>query len=450
MKKQTNPALWVLPLFFAILFSCNDPSTIGSDLLSGDELGVEFTDTSTLFAYTVAEDSLLIWDSNPSGTIYQNFTFGNCQDPIFGKTEASIFAQIVPSTTVPEFEGVTLDSVVLMLTYNDDLCYGNLDEMFSVEVYELDEQLDPDRDYYTIDSFAVKPMPVGAATFVPNVSDSMEVFVPGNPDSTDTEKLPAHLRIRLDNSFGEALMQFDSATYAEDTLFSKVFHGIWLKPTSQNAGLLNFKMRDGTTSLRLYYHSSTDTTSYSFRVYNDDPVVMHQRYYRGGAPVQAHIATLGEMRNDSFLFMQGLTGLNIELELPYIQSLNNVIINKAELQLPILSLPGEDEDFASVQQIYAYEVVSDTSIALLYDIALPLSRLPGSDFGDYFGGKPDETNGRYSLNLTAAVQRMLTGESTNRLRLIPYIRAERAHRVVLAGPAKYEAPAKLKITYTKY
>lgn len=451
MKKLTNPALWVLYLSLVALVSCNDSSTIGADLLSDDELGVEFTDTITLSAYTVAEDSLLIWDSNTNGTIYQNFIFGDCQDPIFGRTVASIFAQIVPNTVVPDFEGATLDSVVLMLTYNEDLCYGNLDELFALEVYELDEQLDPDEDYYTVDSFAVKPAPVGIASFTPNVADSMEVLVPqGNPDTVITEKLPAHLRIRLENSFGQSLMQYDSATYANDTVFSAAFHGIWLKPTSQNAGLLNFAMRNSTSNLRVYYHTSSDTASYSFRIYNDDPVVMHHRNYYGGSTVEAHIAQAGEMRNDSFLFLQGLRGLNIELELPYIQSLNGVVINKAELLLPILSLPGEDEDFASVQQLYAVEVASDTSAFVLDDIGLPLARIPGSDFGDYFGGKPDETNGRYAINLTAILQRMTSGDAKNRIRLTPYIRAERANRVVLSGPAKYEAPAKLKVTYTKY
>lgn len=448
MKKLTYSAFWMLALGCIALFSCNDPSEIGSDLLSGDQLDTEFTDTLTLKAHTVANDSFVVWGPGVNGTVFQNFAFGDFQDPVFGRSVASIFAQVVSDGSAPKFKaGVSvLDSIVLTLAYNTSLDYGKLDESFTMEVYQMDEPLDVDEQYINSDSFSVKPTPLGAKTFVPNLTDSLTVLEPSG-DTLKSVKVAPQLRIRLDDQLGNTILGMDSLDVITDSSFLAAFNGIWLKPASQNAGLLSFIMRSANTNLKLYYSDTTAKKSYTFKVFSDNPVVLHQRNYYGGSAVENHLSQPGSTETDSVLFLQGLNGTNIEFEIPYIESLQGIIINKAELILPILN--DDTGDYAPVSQIYAVEIATDTSVVVLDDIYYPSTGYPSSDFGDFFGGKVTSNN-TYSLNLASQLQRMIAGTSSHRIRLTVYVRSERAARVVLGGPGHPDSPAVLKIRYTKY
>ncbi len=444
MKKITNSAFLVLILTLVALFSCNDPSTIGADLLSGDQLDTEFTDTLTLKARTVVNDSMTVWGPGVNGVVFQNFAFGDFQDPIFGRTVSSIYAQIITNTSAPPFKPESvLDSVVLMVAYNKDLSYGKLDEPFTMEVYEMSQSIEVAKKYLSSDSFSVKPTPLAVHTFTPNLTDSLTVMET-NADTVREVKLPPHLRIKLDTAFAGKILRLDSLTLATDSLFLDYFKGIWLKPASQNAGLLSFIMRSGNTNIRFYYNDGGKKKSYDFKAFSGNPVVLHQRNYYGGSIVGNQIGQGSEM-----LFMQGLNGVNIEFEIPYADELKGLIINKAELILPILTLPEDKTEYVPVRQIFAVEVTSDTSVTILDDIYLASISHPSSDFGNYFGGKVTSDN-TYKMNLASQLQRMISGSSKKKLLFSVHLRSERAARVVVGGPNHPDTPAKLKIWYTKY
>ncbi len=452
MKKLTKPALWVLPILFAALFACNDPTVIGSDLLSGDQLDIEFTDTITLKAQTIPNDSMVVWRTGTNAVLLQNFVFGDFQDPVFGRTVASIYAQYVTSTNLPDFEpGQVLDSVVLMLPYNASLSYGKLTEPFTIEVYEMAEGMDGDEVYLSSDSFAVSAVPLAIHTFIPNLKDSLTVMEP-TADTLREVKQPPHLRIKLDPARFTQFFSLDSATIANDSSFLEYFKGLWLKPANSSAGLLNFNLRNSSSlsNLRFYYRDGTDTLVYDFRSYSGNPIVLHQRNYYGGSTAEPYISQNGEERPDDLIFLQGLNGLNFELEIPYAESLDGIIINKAELILPIVSLPNDNMENGPVTQLYASEVVSDTSLAVIDDIYLPLFNLATDDFGNYFGGKAVEGEDYYKVALSAHLQKMIAGETTKKLRFTAHLRNERAARVVLAGPSNTTSPPKIRLSFTRY
>ncbi len=450
MNKLINSAFLLLTISLIALFSCNDPSSLGSDLLSGDQLDTEFTDTLTLRARTVPNDSLTVWGPGVNGVVFQNFAFGDFQDPVFGRTVSSIYAQVVTNASPPKFKKGTsvLDSVVLTLAYNADLSYGKIDEPFTIEVYEMSESLDAKKKYLASDSFSVKPTPIAVHTFVPNTKDSLTVMEI-NADTARSVRVPPQLRIRLDTAFAGPIFRLDSMTLANDTSFLQFFKGIWLKPASQNAGLLSFIMRGANTNLRFYYSDGNAKKSYDFRIFSGNPVVLHQRNYYGGSVVEDYISQPGENRNDSLLFMQGLNGVNIEFEIPYAESLKGLIINKAELILPIVVLPEDNSIYKPVRQVYATVKLTDTSSVILDDIFYATRSYPSSDFGDYFGGKVTSSND-YRLSISAHFQRMVSGDSGNTMRFTAHFRTERAARVVLGGPTHSAMPAKLLIRYTKY
>jgi hypothetical protein len=450
MKKLTKPALWVLLFSFSAFFACNDPTVIGSDLLSGDQLDIEFTDTLTLKARTISNDSLVVWRTGTNAVLFQNFVFGDFQDPVFGRTVASVYAQYVTNSNLPKFDpSQILDSVVLMLPYNASLSYGKLDQPFTLEVYEMTQGMDADEVYTNADSFAVSAVPLAMHSFVPNLTDSITVLEPTS-DTLRQVKLPPHLRIKLDPARFAPFFSLDSATIANDSSFLEYFKGLWLKPGSQNAGLLSFKMRDPLSNLRFYYRDGTDTLSYDFRIFSGNPVVLHQRNYYGASTVAPYISQTGEERPDDLIFMQGLNGLNFELEIPYAEEMNGIIINKAELILPIISLDNDNDENDPVLQLYATEVASDTSFVLVDDIYLPLLNLATDDFGNYFGGKAVANEDFYRVSLSAHMQKVIEGRATKKIRFTAHLRTERAARVVLGGPSNTTSPAKLRLTYTRY
>src|SRR5690606_33977804 len=102
-----------------LLFSfCKEPVLKDDSLLPDEKLGLVFTDTLTLIAHTVREDSLRT-DEMPDNLL------GKMDDPIFGKSYASVYFQLrLLTNNVDLGSGVQLDSAVLMLRYSGK--YGDL------------------------------------------------------------------------------------------------------------------------------------------------------------------------------------------------------------------------------------------------------------------------------------------------------------------------------------
>ena len=85
MKKILTCTLVLLTCI--LLTSCKDEHTnIGEDIL-GNLVDTEFTDTITLQAYSILEDT--INTTNTSANI-----LGHINDPVFGKSNAGIFTQL--------------------------------------------------------------------------------------------------------------------------------------------------------------------------------------------------------------------------------------------------------------------------------------------------------------------------------------------------------------------
>ncbi len=141
-----NFTLLFLLGFIIIFSSCEEePDMIGISVQSQDErLGVEFSDTTTIVAYSVFDDSLRT--DNYSANL-----LGNFNDPTFGTTSAGIFTQIRLSTLSPSFETTaTLDSLVLYLPYSGSYQTdpATMDDL-QIKLYELDDKMFIDSIYYS-------------------------------------------------------------------------------------------------------------------------------------------------------------------------------------------------------------------------------------------------------------------------------------------------------------
>jgi len=161
-----------LALYLAmVLPSCTEKNVVGVDVLPNQSgLNTTFTDTVTIISNTVKEDSLR------TDTLFSKHLLGNYNDPVFGKSQASIYTQVLlPTNNVNFGDSLKLDSIVLTLAYNG--FYGDTSIPQTVEVYELNEDLSVGNEYYSDQDFIIKPTLLGSKTFVPNLTDSVACVV---------------------------------------------------------------------------------------------------------------------------------------------------------------------------------------------------------------------------------------------------------------------------------
>lgn len=450
MKHLQSVALFALAFFLLTLFSCNDPTTIGSDLLAGDQLDVNFTDTLTIRAWSTRQDSIKTYDPNPLSSGYAFFPCGDFLDPIFGRSIARINARLSLNTSPPDFRDVTVDSIVLILPYESKQAYGKFNEVFKLEVRELDEKLPDSTSFFSNREMKLKDAAIGYKEFTAVVSDSVTVMEP-KADTVILQKYAAHLRIPLHESFVQAFLAADSAKFASNSAFRDFFKGFQVRPPESspgNSGLLNFNLRSSLAGFQVYYHKDSTYAQYKFPIFSTDIISAEFRHDYTGAFVQNYLDG-SSARNDSLLFMQGMSGLNFDLEIPYIASLGKVVVNRAEIVLPIIRLAEDDPAYDPVDQIIVAEVVNDTVQRTIDDVIYSINRA-GDNFSYLFGGIV-QSDGTYRINISAHFQDLLTRpETSKKMRFIVYLKQEKASRVVLGGPTHSTQPAKLRLSFTKF
>ena len=110
---------WVkslFPLLSVMLFaSCSEPSLIGLDLQPESELAGWRVDTLEVKAFTVREDSLIVWGPTKNLIELPTLFLGSMDDAYVGKSFAGFVSQLrIGNTITPStFAGVTLMHLVM-------------------------------------------------------------------------------------------------------------------------------------------------------------------------------------------------------------------------------------------------------------------------------------------------------------------------------------------------
>lgn len=442
--------IFFISLFAAALFmsSCNEPTLIGSDLVE-DELGVvQIVDTFSITMENVKGDSLIGY--SPIFANYDNYLFGDFEDPIFGSSKAELYFRIVGPGFYPDFdEAERLDSAVLVIPLDSLNTYGDLSIPFEYEIYELAEKPSNDVNYYTDTTLMVEPMPLLSGSFVPNLSDTLVLTEPNTDNEESEVKVVRELRIPLPLSFAERLFLTDSLSYESDSIFSETFKGFYLKPLNKTNAMASFDMINSRAGISLYFHE-TDSTFRRFPFSMDRLIVPTYQHDIAGSVVEGILSDQGAA--DSLFVLQAMEGHNIKMELPDLSSLGDIIINRAEIEFTLASLPGDNVDFyRPIDQLilnYPPDPSEDTRV-LINDI-----NFVGTDnqfFEELFGGQVFSSGNvqKYRVAISAHLQDVRSGAIENTLYLEPFQRAQKASRVVVKGPSAQSNPPKLKIFYTE-
>lgn len=430
--------LLILPgvIFFS---SCNkEDNKVGIDIQPpNDRLGIQKTDTVSMYAYSKRVDSVRT-DETASSML------GSLMDPIFGATTASIYTQFRLSQTATTFgENPVLDSLVLTIDYTN--LYGDTNAILTLEVYEMAEKIHIDSVYYSDHSVECYPTLIASKTFNPNLKDSIVI----GPDT-----LEPHLRVNLSQANPEFAQKLLSAT--EENLntqddFQDFFYGLYLKIQEVNngGGIIYVNLLSTLSEMVLFYHNDEeDSLAFPFIINSNAAYFGQFRHnYSLAQPIFKEQVIDGDTTNGrNTCYIQAMAGVKTFIRFPHIRNLYDdglIAINEARL---FLKLQEEAPLYRPAQLLVMVKSDGEGGYSILDD------QLEGVG---YFGGIYDPDTRGYWFRITSSIQEILqTTDPDYGFELFISGGSILAERSILTGyapdpPVPADDRMKLVITYTK-
>ena len=407
--------------------------------LIDDLMGTDFTDTITLQAYSILEDT--INTTNMSANI-----LGHISDPVFGESDAGIYTQLALAGAAVNFgHNPIIDSVVLTLQISG--YYGDTNSAVGIRVYQLSEDLSSEERYYQTSTVNYDPT-------VLNYSLSGYTLQPNTSVVVDTGVYNAHMRIRLKQSFGQDLLNHQSELNND---FQSYLKGLYISAVS-HTGSCGYMMTTNLTSslsgVVLYYHNdSVQGMRYTLPC-NDKCVrfthINHQYSASTSNDFVQEVLQNQHNLGSQVLYMQGGGGVKTRIVFPYLEKAfdhidKRVVIHRAEL---VLTNVDPNEEFLTQPTNLSIQGVGKSDSALRF--------LPDDDYytsTSYFGGIYDSKTHEYRFRITRYVQQLILEQNdwSNSMYLLVRGSAVRPHRLVFDGtdPAS-PTRLRLEIAYSTY
>jgi len=420
VKNKHLPLLSGLILLgiFVSLFSCrkiNEATTLGTGLIPAVD---NINTFDTTLEVEVFNDSLtVVTDSTLSLSYFTHYLGQISNDPFFGRTSTQLSLELKPSAFPHVFvnkpDSLHIDSVVLILDYVGT--YGDTTVAQTINVYELASSARLDTTYRFREPFLPTSGLLGSRTFLPSVlNDSIKV----KDDTTANQ-----LRIRLNNSFGDRLLQYDTTAsvvtgaYRSDSAFKSFFKGFALESASGGNAIMGFNLNGDNTKLAIYYRDDnndalvedTVVQYFTFAATSGSANIIRRDY--SGTPFASTVGGAA----DNYAFVQATPGSFTTIKVPGLSTLSNRIVHRAELimeeafDLSNLLFPAPDLLFLDV-----YNPAKSGYTAIPYDFLYDINS--GVSNISAMGGSPfQSTDGSgnnikiWRFNVSRYVQHIVNG-----------------------------------------
>lgn len=426
--------------FLLINSSCRKEELIGREVQVGDnDILLLTTDSFHITAKTVAAERERT-DERFEGML------GAYSDPVFGFTTI-----IYNSQYHLEQEGFTfpadaiLDSafVSFRLTggYREKSMDSEEKNLMHFQVYELDQDLFLEEIYYSDEESTTKPVLIGEFNALMGLTDS--TYINGSAQ-------PPQIRIQLDDTWAQQIMTSDTSNFENNDNFTQFFKGLSIQPqliqqTGENGAIYYFNPLSGFTNITFYYHTSNDTTKFSFIPSSQTANYMQFTHDYSNSQIETILDDTA--KGSVQLYLQATIGTDIELELKDIVSKfgsNPKIINRAELFIPVDTL----QDYYPLNKLSVSRKLENGTAEFLPDQVQPGDR--GVD------GFFNSDSSYYRFLITQYVQEIIhnysPGDIKSEVLLIsPFGNNIVANRSVVSGPRPTEPKEdrmKIVITYT--
>lgn len=425
----------LVALVSLLIASCTkEISPIGTTLIDPvDLLSMGYTDTVQIRAYTIPDDSVYTLNLSYAQV-------GSMYDPVFGRTTATFYSEVLTTTKRARF-GVNpvFDSAFLSLPYK--FAYGDTLSNMTLHVYALTESiLDSVHSYSNRTVSYDVNNPLGEITLQPKTHDSL--YYNGR------KQAPA-LRIALNEIFGNYVLAADTSSLNTPSAFVEYFKGICIVAEPQNSigkgSIVSLDLATANSIIRMYYHNDEDTTVYDFEVSTN--CTHFQNYdhygYADAIPILKQQLEGNTSLGQEFLFAQGLGGIKIKIEFPYLkQSFNpeKTVLNDVQLILGNGSV-------SSIFKNPTYVTLRGVGEA---GTTNPSNIVDENEGADYFDGTYYSSSNSYRFRITRYIQQVLSGEvNNNGLHLIIPSSGLNGSRLVLNGTSSPQSDLKLYMRYTK-
>jgi hypothetical protein len=447
--------IFSLGLCFGIQ-SCQEPITVGSDLLDDEQLELGLIDTIKLSSKTIEGENIVTYRLRVDSRTHM---IGQLSDPVFGKLDATVYVLPYIQGTKPDFTNAIMDSMVLGLTLDSLGSFGQKNTTHKIEAFQLVDRMRTKDTAFANTVFSTGDL-IGSITTVVRPKDSISVV---DHITQKSKRYIPHVRIPIKKDF--ALSLFENATAnAVDTLFANLLKGIAIKSTPQSdPSLIGFNLTDAAiiadnpgNKLNVYYHKSVknevtglDTIQrlvYQYQILGN--TVANYTIDKTNSIAQTLIANPAQGNENTLI--QALGGVKTEISFDNISALKDVLITKVEIDVYVSSLPGQNTLVSAPNQLIASRYNSDGKLELIPDI-LQIVQVQ-TPFGSVFGGQIDKSKSvyKYTINVTNHVKRLLA-DPTYRPEVVLGIlgEAETAAQAVLYGAKHSTYPMKVRVSYAK-
>lgn len=451
---MTKLNIGLLLLLLSLVVSCkkkDDDSVLGLDVQPENDLvGVTITDTVSVYLHTQKVDSVKSYND-------QYKYLGSNQDPVFGRTDASIYTNFSISNNLTNLSFGTnpvLDSAEMIIRYMGQ-SIGDTTTTLTYDVYVLNEKLSSSVSYYTSS----------------NIPKSYSKI------STLTGRLKPRgsnicLVLPLDKNFSEYILKTTS-NLTNNTAFQNAYKGVYITTSNSALGgpgsgaIRRFDLDDDASGVALYYHDnnsqSTRGQSFLFSFRGIDALRFNNIKHNYAAGANSNLfdqvngsGTSDTLKGNSNVYLNCFGGTRTKIYLPYLKNFSdsqNVSISRAELIIKVDEITSP----YSVNYGYPAELAliacgSDGTEELVYD------QLETTDFVKY-GGSYNATNKQYVFSIARQMQKIVTKDINNYgfylVNALPnrssvIRRDNRLQRVVLGGRSNLNYKAIFKVTYIKF
>ncbi|KLT64952.1 DUF4270 domain-containing protein [Pedobacter sp. BMA] len=462
--KFTKQDLLTLLISLFLFASCKNPDGVGLDIDSNTAI------TGNLVVSNVTTQ--IVKEADISTIALARYPIGYMNDPVFGKTEASIAMTVAPPTTLAQDFGTspTLDSAVLVLSLptTDAVTkfYGDTtSSIYSVDIYQLTNNITK---YKNSDVQAHNSQLLGNFRGKINPNTPVKIYDIVTAAADTIKNMPAQLRIPLNKAFiQQQIMNLAITNFTTNAKFANIFKGLYAqinKTTSSGTGGIAFiDFSSSTSYLQLVYkHTNTssgiDTTSVNFPIGTSStalPITATISHDYTGTPVQTQL--LAPTAEYQTTYLQGLVGVKTKIKFPDLAKFNSTygksVVNKADLIIELGSGTSV-YPFLAAQRLSLYRWDLAEQPANISDYTSYVANSTPALFGGYF----DSINNRYIFNVTNYVQTLIDGTiEDNGTFLAPTSytlfettpTATSAERAIIGAKTTTTNKIKLNIYYTK-
>ena len=417
---------------------------VGGDILpESDFVTIRATDSLSVFSYTMFNDS--------ARTDLPSLSYlGQLYDPAFGTSNAGFVSQLRLNTRW-DGQPFTVDSMKLFLHLLTTS--GTSDEVHSIRISEIGNQIYPDTAYYSntaLDTTGFNVADIVLPALRTDTINDVELNLPGkgvafgNYLTRDTSKLFYNNKIADFRSYFKGLyFRLNSGSKPFLVSLSLVYN-------SQLATYFNYFV--------LFVHDSTGTSKQyslildakninaSFNVFSHD-----FNTAIGGDKFPNRNTTY----KDTLSYLQAFNGVYTKISLPGLEQIKNdpafskIAINRARLVVPVSFNATTSIPYISKVLPASLRLRYRSKTGLRYDVPDYLMSASVDQYHLFFDGSLDTTKMVYNFNIPAFVQAYLR-DATGGVKPEVEIYQGTGTKNAVFRVNKNKTPVKFEFTYTQF